>query len=142
MLGTDSLIILANEDAPLQVLRYHPDFDNYYFYQALQVAEPVLGVSVFYIGGKQPKIDIRSVKIDWVILHLDFGISDAYLCIVTEDIYRIYSFQYIDGWKLESRGLIKGLKNLIPFEIEQQLYLFAASTKQSSLLKVAQFGNT
>uniref|UniRef100_A0AAR5PVR9 VWFD domain-containing protein n=1 Tax=Dendroctonus ponderosae TaxID=77166 RepID=A0AAR5PVR9_DENPD len=120
VLRTDSLIILANEDASLQVLRYHPNFNNYYFYQALQVAEPVLGISVFYIG--------------------DFGISDAYLCIVTEDNYRIYSFQYIDGWKLESRGLIRGLRNLIPVEIEHQLYLFAASTKQSSLLKVAQFG--
>lgn len=82
--------------------------------------EPVLGMSVFYIGG--------------------FGISEAYLNIITEDNYRIYSFQYIDGWKLESKGTIRGLKNLIPFELNEQLYLFAATSGVSSLLRVAKHG--
>ncbi|KAF7274468.1 hypothetical protein GWI33_012887 [Rhynchophorus ferrugineus] len=120
VLGTDSLIILANENNPLQVLKYDDNTDNYNYYQTFSFDEQVTGMSVFYVGG--------------------FGISDAYLAVVTEDSYRIYSFQYVDGWKLEISGKIKGLKNLLPVELNKQLYLFAASDKESSLLSVIKHG--
>ncbi|CAG9759594.1 unnamed protein product [Ceutorhynchus assimilis] len=120
VLGSDSLIILANKETPLQVLKYNQVFNNYYFYQMFALDEPVLGISVFYIG--------------------DFGISEAYLCIVTEDNYRVYSFQYIDGWKLESRGMIRGLRKLEPFEIGNQLYLFASTDGVGSVLSIVKNG--
>lgn len=52
MLETDSLIILANERSSLQILKYHPEFDNYYFYQSLQLDYPISSMSVFYADGK------------------------------------------------------------------------------------------
>ncbi|XP_066158230.1 reticulocyte-binding protein homolog 2a [Euwallacea fornicatus] len=111
----DSMIILANAEEPVHILKYHPKWDNYYYYQNFVLDEPVLGLSTFYMGS--------------------FG-SDAYLCIVTEDNYKIYSFQYTDGWILESQGIKRGLKNLIPLNLNGQLYLFAHSTSRDSLLQV------
>ncbi|XP_066248865.1 uncharacterized protein fs(1)M3 [Euwallacea similis] len=111
----DSMIILANGEEPVHILKYHPKWDNYYYYQNFVLDEPVLSLSTFYMGG--------------------FG-SDAYLCIVTEDNYKIYSFQYTDGWILESQGIKRGLKNLIPFNLNGQLYLFAHSTSKYSVLQV------
>ncbi|KAL1493109.1 hypothetical protein ABEB36_011235 [Hypothenemus hampei] len=118
-LGDDSLILIGNEKAPLMVLKYNLAYDNYQYLQQIFLNEPILGISVFYIG--------------------DFGISEAYLCIVTENNYQIYSYQYIDGWKLDATGIIRGLRNLIPLEIDDQLYLFAASTEKSFLLKIVQY---
>ncbi|XP_030756290.1 uncharacterized protein LOC115882382 [Sitophilus oryzae] len=120
VLQADSLLILSNEDAPLQILKYNAYYNNYYYYQGFFRDGKVTGMSVFYVGG--------------------FGISDAYLTIITENNYKIYSFQYIDGWKLESSGNIKGLRNLIPFEVNDQLYLFAPSEEESSLLSVIKHG--
>ncbi|KAJ8938300.1 hypothetical protein NQ318_020359 [Aromia moschata] len=63
VLDADSLIVLAHKNAPLQILKYNHHFENYYLYQSFELDSHIEGISVFYTGG--------------------FGISDAYLCIVT-----------------------------------------------------------
>ncbi|XP_060516237.1 uncharacterized protein LOC132695789 [Cylas formicarius] len=120
VLGTDSFIILANEDAPLQVLKYNQNYQNYVNYQIIAADATVFGLSAFYVGG--------------------FGISDAYLCIVTEENYRIFNFQFIDGWRLESQGTITGLRGLVSFQMNNQQYLFASSKEKSFLLTVVKHG--
>lgn len=73
---------------------------------------------------------------------LGFGISDAYLCTVTaNENYFVYSFRFIEGWKLESSGELEGLRNFIPFELNKQSYLFAPSSRNSSLLTVVKHGS-
>lgn len=52
VLGTDSLIVLAHRYKPLQILKYNPNGDNYYSYQSFALEAPVVGISVFYTGGK------------------------------------------------------------------------------------------
>ncbi|CAG9816474.1 unnamed protein product [Phaedon cochleariae] len=121
VLGTDSFIAMAHKIAPVQVLRYIPEYDNYFFYQSFELEEPVIGVSSFYTGG--------------------YGVSDAYLAIITgTDKYFIYSFEFLEGWKLISSGELEGVRNFIPFEMEKQSYLFAPSSKTSSLLTVVKSG--
>ncbi|XP_056645403.1 uncharacterized protein LOC130450794 [Diorhabda sublineata] len=123
VVGADSLIALAHNEAPVQVLKYYPEFDNYYFYQSFPLEDQVIAVSSFYTGG--------------------FGISDAYLCIVTSnEQYYIYSYQFIEGFKLKLNGQLEGLKNLIPIQIKTQTYLFAPSAKNSSLLTVVKNGSS
>lgn len=66
-----------------------------------------------------------------------FGIGDAYLCAVAKDGYfYVYSFCEVEGWKTEATGVLMGLQQLIPFELNEKLYLFAPSSKISSLLTV------
>ncbi|CAH0562664.1 unnamed protein product [Brassicogethes aeneus] len=121
VLSRDSLIVLAHDTAPIVVLKYNPVYDNYHYYQSFHMDGPVSGISVFYTGG--------------------FGISDAYLCIVSEnDRYFIYSFQFIAGWRLEWNGEMDGLKKLIPFDISNQSYLLAPTSKLSTLFAVVKHG--
>lgn len=51
VLETDSLIILAQPDTPVHILKYDSTFDNYYYYQSFPMDYPVFSVSVFYTGG-------------------------------------------------------------------------------------------
>lgn len=51
MLGADSLIILAQKNSPLQVLKYNPFYQTYYFHETILHELPVTSVSVFYTGG-------------------------------------------------------------------------------------------
>ncbi|XP_018332377.1 uncharacterized protein LOC108741903 [Agrilus planipennis] len=119
--SSDSLIVLQQNNLPLEVYKYSHFYDNYYFYQSFLLDSPVISVSAFYSGG--------------------FGISDAFLCIVTENgHFYIYSFQYIQGWKLESKGELEGLRALIPFEVNNNIYIFAPSVASSFLLKVMKHG--
>ncbi|XP_044256902.1 uncharacterized protein LOC123006464 [Tribolium madens] len=118
VLEMDSLIVLANQRSALHILKYHPNFDNYYFYQSFQLDYPVSSLSVFYAEG--------------------FGISDAYLSVVTKNNkYFIFSFQFIAGWKVESTGQLDGIKVLVPFTINKKSYILAPS-KTSSLLAVVE----
>lgn len=52
VLERDSLIILANERSVLHILKYHAEFDNYYFYQSFQLDYPVSSLTVYYAEGK------------------------------------------------------------------------------------------
>lgn len=71
----------------------------------------------------------------------DFGISDAYLSIVTETSqFYLYSFAYLEGWKLMARGELNGLQSFVPFVLKKQTYLFAPSEEPSNLLTVAKQG--
>uniref|UniRef100_A0A6P7FVF0 Uncharacterized protein LOC114333090 n=1 Tax=Diabrotica virgifera virgifera TaxID=50390 RepID=A0A6P7FVF0_DIAVI len=122
VLGTDSLLALAHSEAPVQVLKYYPEFDNYYFYQSFPLEDHAIGISTFYTKG----IDI----------------TEAYLCIVTSsERYYIYSYRYLEGFKLKCSGVIEGLTNIIPLNYNKQLYLFAGSAKSSSLLTVVKSGS-
>ncbi|KAF5303213.1 hypothetical protein FQR65_LT08293 [Abscondita terminalis] len=115
VLGSDSLIVVACKESPLQVFKYHPKFDNYYFSQNIFTDNAVIGLSVFYEG--------------------NIGMSDSYLCIVTKNgNFFIYSYRYIEGWKIRSSGEIEGLQLLVPFKLGDTHYLFAASNKLSLLL--------
>lgn len=51
VIGSDSQIVIAHRDAPLQILKYNQDYDNYYFYQNLYLDSSTKTVSVFYLGG-------------------------------------------------------------------------------------------
>ncbi|EFA11168.2 hypothetical protein TcasGA2_TC004775 [Tribolium castaneum] len=120
VLEMDSLIVLANQRADLHILKYQPEFDSYYFYQSFELDYPVSSLSVYYAGG--------------------FGISDAYLSVVTQNNkYFIFSFQFIAGWKLESSGQLDGVKVLVPFRMDKKSYLLAPS-KTSSMLSVVEHG--
>ncbi|KAB0792964.1 hypothetical protein PPYR_12584 [Photinus pyralis] len=114
--GPDSLFVVANEDAPLQVYKYHPKFDNYYFYQSIFTESPVLGLSTFYAG-------------------------DPCLCAVTKGgQFYIYTFQYLQGWEVLCKGEIDGLQALVPFKLSNTNYLFAIAKDTSLLLNVVKHG--
>ncbi|VEN58436.1 unnamed protein product [Callosobruchus maculatus] len=120
--GTESLIVLAHKTMPVQILKYYPEYDNYYFYQNFnEIEAPVVGISSFYTGG--------------------FGISDAFLSVVTSnsDIY-IYSFKFIVGWNLEIKMRIEGATELVPFEVNGESLLFVSSSRNSSILTVVKNG--
>lgn len=71
----------------------------------------------------------------------DYGTSDAYLSIVNGyNNFYIYSYNYLEGWKLESNGQIDGLNSLIPFSLNNKQYIFASSSNSSSLLTVVKYG--
>lgn len=42
----------------------------------------------------------------------------------------------MDGWVLEFEGIRMGLKGLVPFELDNQLYLFAPSISEYLFLRV------
>ncbi|CAG9855477.1 unnamed protein product [Phyllotreta striolata] len=119
--GSDSLIALTHREAPVQVLKYDPVFDTYYYYQTIDLGELVVGISSFYVGG--------------------FGISDVYLCLVTShENYYIYTYRFLEGLVLKSKGNLEGLQDFVPFEHNNQSYLFVPSTNYSSLLTVVTNG--
>ncbi|XP_063929204.1 uncharacterized protein LOC135141748 [Zophobas morio] len=119
VLERDSLIILANKRATLLILKYQPDFDNYYLYQTFKLDYSISSLSVFYAEG--------------------FGISDAYLCLVTTNgEYFIYSYWFIEGWKLEFSGELDDVRVLVPFKLNKKSYLLAPSAKRSSLLTLVE----
>lgn len=73
---------------------------------------------------------------------LDLGNSDVYLCIVTENgDFSIYSFNQIEGLKLESNNRLLGLTDLIPIKINKKSYLFAPSSKFTKLLSIVKQGD-
>lgn len=51
VLETESLIILAQPETPVHILKYDSHFDNYYYYQSFYMDHPVISLSVFYTGG-------------------------------------------------------------------------------------------
>lgn len=61
ILGADSLIALQQKLAPIQILKYFPEFDNYYHFQSFDLDEPVIALSVFYSGGKVLKNTFNEV---------------------------------------------------------------------------------
>lgn len=139
--GTDSLIILRHRLVPVQILKYHPQFNNYYHYQSFELEDPVIGVNVFYSAGKTIKTFFILQEI-FNSLPTGFGISDAYMSLVTSnENYYIYTYKFMEGWKLVSNDHIEGLRNLIPLELNGQVYLFAPSKNNSSLLTVIRNGS-
>lgn len=63
------------------------------------------------------------------------------MCIVNEyNFFYIYTYNYLEGWKLQSNGEMDGLKSLIPFNLNDKQYLFASSAHNSSLLSVVKYG--
>lgn len=92
------------------------------------------------------KICIIAMRIIPILSHRyllsGFGIGDAYMCAVTRDgNFYVYSFCDLEGWKMEATGVLIGLQNLVPFELNEKLYLFAPSSKISSLLTVMKHSN-
>ncbi|KAK4872002.1 hypothetical protein RN001_016126 [Aquatica leii] len=73
VIGPDSLLVVGYKDGPLQVFKYHPKFDNYYFSKNIFTETSVTSLSVFY--GSY------------------IGTSDPYLCVVTEGGgFNMYSY--------------------------------------------------
>lgn len=52
----------------------------------------------------------------------------------------MYTFQFLEGWKLISDGEMEGLLSLIPLELNDNTYLFAPSKVSSNLLSVVKQG--
>ncbi|KAF5284772.1 hypothetical protein FQA39_LY04497 [Lamprigera yunnana] len=120
-LGSDSLFVVAYRDAPLQVFKYHPKYNNYYFAQNIFTDATVTALSLFY-GGYT-------------------GLSEPYLCIVTDNgNFHIYSYRYIQGWQILSSGELDGIQVLVPFKLVDTQYLFASSNKASTVLNVIKHG--
>lgn len=63
VLGRDSLIILAQQSAPIQVLKYDDLYENYYFYQTFVLESPVSAISVFYTGGKYIILSFQNINV-------------------------------------------------------------------------------
>lgn len=78
-----------------------------------------------------------------IVLFINLGMQeDAHLAVVTKwDRFYLYKFKFIEGWKQESQGYMEGLKDLIPFVLSGQQYLFAPSSNNSSLLTIVTNGN-
>ncbi|KAK9890079.1 hypothetical protein WA026_008891 [Henosepilachna vigintioctopunctata] len=121
VLGTESFIALSHKKYPVLIFKYDQFQDNYIYYQNLWDPVPIGGLSLFYTGG--------------------VGISDPYLCVVSEKgTYSIYTYEYIEGWKRKFYKEMNGIRNLVPFELNEELYLLALSTNMSSVLSVVKFG--
>ncbi|KAL3289954.1 hypothetical protein HHI36_023337 [Cryptolaemus montrouzieri] len=119
ILEMDMFIVLAHKIHPILIFKYDNLLENYVFYQNLWDPLPVSGISLFYAGG--------------------FGI-DPYLSVVSESgAYNIYTYTYTEGWQRKFHGIMRGLRNLVPFELNEELYLFAPSTNMSSVLTVVKF---
>nr|XP_022915414.1 uncharacterized protein LOC111425548 [Onthophagus taurus] len=121
VLNGETQIILAQRDSPLVILKYNVDYNNFYIYQNIHQESEIISVSRFYLGGERTK--------------------DAYLNVVTEtNQFFVYVYKHVEGWIIESQGEIDGLRSLVPFNLNGNIYLLAPSTKLSSLLTVKKYG--
>ncbi|XP_044765962.1 uncharacterized protein LOC123322163 [Coccinella septempunctata] len=122
LLESESFIALTHKIHPVLIFKYDPLQDNYIYYQNLWDPSPIGGISLFYSG--------------------HYGRSDPYLCVTSKKgIYSIYTYEYIEGWQRKFFNEIEGLRNLVPFELNEKLYLFALSSNVSSVLTVVKYGS-
>ncbi|XP_045481889.1 uncharacterized protein LOC123686020 [Harmonia axyridis] len=122
LLDTENFIALTHKIHPVLIFKHDPHQDNYVYYQNLWDRTPIGGISLFYSGY--------------------YGKSDPYLCVTSKKgVYSIYTYEYIEGWQRKFFNEIEGLRNLIPFELNDELYLFALSSNISSVLTVVKYGS-
>ncbi|XP_044742096.1 uncharacterized protein LOC123303063 [Chrysoperla carnea] len=80
-----SVIIFAQSESNLAVYKYHRKFDNYYFYQFINLESETIHANLFYLGEPQK--------------------SDLFLTIVTNDSkFSLYKYNYMEGFRLETIG--------------------------------------
>lgn len=117
--GGDSLVVVAQQQlyAPVMVLKYDSAHDDYHFMQQLNLNSVPTGLGVFYVGLP--------------------GESDAFLGVSTEDdLFYLYQFCHIEGFKLVMKLELKGVKGFSTFSIGSRQYLLFTSSNSPSVFEI------
>ncbi|XP_046144396.1 uncharacterized protein LOC114879783 [Osmia bicornis bicornis] len=118
----DHFILLDEYDTnALNIFHYDSEFDNFYDYQSLFHDSRVEGIECFYSD--------------------EYGQSDSFVIVTTEnDQLYIYEYMFAQKFQMKVYHQMDDLQMMVPFDYLGNYYVFAGTSKNSTILRIIQQG--